>query len=101
MLPLWAVIFAGIVYFIGVLDFQREQLWKVSWAAFKENIWLGHGTGTSDAVLPDHLSIKKGGVESLLEVNHSHNQFLTYLLENGLLGTSLFWPHFYFYSTNM
>ena len=90
LIPIWMAIFAGIVYFIGVLDVQREQLWKVTWTAFKDKIWLGHGTGTSDAVLPDHLLIDKGGVDILMEVNHSHNQFLTYLLENGLLGTLLF-----------
>jgi hypothetical protein len=90
LVPAWAAIFAMIVYFIGVLDVQREQLWKVTWAAFKNKIWLGHGTGTSINVLPEHLLIKKGGVEALMEVNHSHNQFLTYLLENGLLGALLF-----------
>jgi O-antigen ligase len=90
LVPTWAAIFAMIVYFIGALDVQREQLWKVTWAAFKNKIWLGHGTGTSSTVLPEHLLINKGGVEALMEVNHSHNQFLTYLLENGLLGALLF-----------
>ena len=90
LLPVWGVIFLGITYLVGALDVQREQLWKVTWTAFKDKIWMGHGTGTSSSVLPDHLLIDKAGVETLMEVNHSHNQFLTYLLENGILGTLLF-----------
>ncbi len=96
LVPAWVAIFAIIAYFIGALDVQREQLWKVTWAAFKNKIWLGHGTGTSSTVLPEHLSINKGGVEAFMEVNHSHNQFLTYLLENGLLGALLFLATFLF-----
>ena len=94
LLPIWITVFTVITYFIGTLDVQREQLWKIAWTTFKQKIWLGHGTGTSDVVLPNHLLIKKGGVETLMEVNHSHNQFLTYLVENGLLGALLFLASF-------
>jgi len=90
LIPIWAVFFTGIVYFVSRLDAQREQLWNLTWGAFKDKIWLGHGTGTSNAVLPEHLLIDKGGIETLMKVNHSHNQFLTYLIENGLLGVLLF-----------
>ncbi len=96
LVSIWAMVFGGIVYFIGDLDAQRQQLWKMSWVAFKEKIWFGHGTGTSGTVLPDHLVVNKAGTDTLLEVNHSHNQFLTYLLEDGLLGTLLFLTAFFF-----
>lgn len=90
LVPAWAVIFAFVVYFIGDFDFRRNQLWKISWAAFKEKPWLGHGTGTSEAVLNDLELVRSAGFGTVLDMNHSHNQLLTYLLENGLLGTLLF-----------
>tara|TARA_R110002167_G_scaffold206691_18_gene410795 strand:- start:68 stop:1750 length:1683 start_codon:yes stop_codon:yes gene_type:complete len=96
LLPLWAVIFAFVVRFIGVLDPQRSQLWRTTWTAITEKFWMGHGTGTSSRVLPEHVVINKDGVDTLMEVNHSHNQFLTYMLENGFLGALLFLVVFLF-----
>ncbi len=96
LIPLWAVVFTGVFIFIGVLDSQREKLWRISWEAISDKVWLGHGTGTSSKVLPDHIMVNKSGVETLMAVNHSHNQFLTYLLENGLLGVLLFLAAFLF-----
>ncbi|MGI9552861.1 MAG: O-antigen ligase family protein [Aurantibacter sp.] len=90
LVPLWAALFAGTVYFIDKLDLLRAELWQISFTEIKKNLWLGHGTGNSDAVLPDQLAIERKGPDAIIEINHSHNQFLTYLLENGLLGTLLF-----------
>lgn len=90
LIPFWAALFAGTVYFIDKLDPLRAELWQLSFAGIKKKPWIGHGTGNSDLVLPDQLVIEKNGTEAVIGINHSHNQFLTYLLENGLLGTMLF-----------
>ena len=90
LIPAWLTIFSLLVYFVRYLDVRRNQLWKISWEAFKERPWLGHGTGTSESVLNDMERIRRAGFETSVDMNHPHNQFLTYLLENGLLGTLLF-----------
>ncbi len=90
LVPAWAIIAALVVYFIGDIDFRRNQLWRVSWAAFKERPWLGHGTGSSETILNNLERVRSAGFDTALDMNHSHNQFLTYLLENGLLGTLIF-----------
>lgn len=90
IVPLLAALFAGIVYFIDKLDLLRAELWQISFAEIKKEPWFGHGTGSSDLILPDQLLIDKNGAEGVIGINHSHNQFLTTLLENGVLGTLLF-----------
>ena len=90
LIPLWLVLVTATIYFIDKMDLLRDELWKISLAEIKQNIWFGHGTGSSDAILPDQLVIEKNGADALIGINHSHNQFLTYLLENGVLGTLLF-----------
>lgn len=90
LLPLWATLFVAIYYFIDKLDLLRAELWQVSVSEIKKNLWFGHGTGNSGKVLPEQLAINNNGVETLIDINHSHNQFLTYLLENGFLGTLFF-----------
>lgn len=96
ILPSFALIFAAIVYFISSLDDSRTQLWKMSWEAIQEKPWLGFGTGTSEAILQDLELAQRAGFNDVLQMNHSHNQFLTYLLENGILGLSLFMGVFVF-----
>ncbi len=90
LIPFWAALFAGTVYFIDKLDLLRAELWQLSFSGIKKKPLFGHGTGNSDLVLPDQLLIKKNGADAVIGINHSHNQFLTSLLENGLLGTMLF-----------
>lgn len=90
LVPVWAVIASLIVCFIGDIDFRRNQLWRISWAAFKEKPWLGHGTGSSEMILNDLGRVQSAGFDTVLDMNHAHNQLLTYMLENGLLGTLLF-----------
>ncbi|MGB5371409.1 MAG: hypothetical protein WBN18_13350 [Flavobacteriaceae bacterium] len=99
ILPLWIILFGIIALFIDWFDVQRARLWRLSWSAIVERPWFGYGTGTSEAVLPSYLSVNRGGVETLMEVNHSHNQLLAYLLENGLIGTLIFLAAFV-YMTN-
>lgn len=90
LLPLWAALFGATYYFIDKIDLLRAELWQVSLSEIKKNLWFGHGTGNSSKVLPNQLAINNNSVETLIDINHSHNQFLTYLLENGVLGTILF-----------
>lgn len=90
LVPLWVTLLAGTIYFIDKLDLLRAELWQLSFTEIKKKIWFGHGTGNSDSVLPDQLSIDKNGTEAIIGINHSHNQFLTSLLENGVLGTLFF-----------
>ncbi len=94
LVPAWAVIAALVVFFIGDIDLRRNQLWRISWAAFKERPWLGHGTGSSETILNNLERVRSAGFDAILEMNHPHNQFLTYLLENGLLGTLMFFGAF-------
>lgn len=96
VLPLWVIPFGIITIFIDQFDDQRARLWRLSWSAIIERPWFGYGTGTSETVLPSYLSVNRGGVETLMEVNHSHNQLLAYLLENGLVGTLIFLAAFFY-----
>jgi len=89
LIPLWAALFAGTVLLIDKLDLLRSELWQISFSEIKKNLWFGHGTGTSYRILPNELALEKNGSEALISINHSHNQFLTSLLENGLLSTML------------
>ena len=90
----WILVVGGILLLVKNFDAQRLELWETTWKAIKNNLWFGHGTGTSSTALPEYVMIKKAGIETMLEVNHSHNQFLTYWLENGLLGLFLFFVAF-------
>ncbi len=96
IIPSWIILFGIIVILIDRFDVQRARLWRLSWSAIMERPWFGYGTGTSEAVLPSYLSVNRGGVETLMEVNHSHNQLLAYLLENGLVGTLIFLAAFFY-----
>lgn len=103
LIPLWAVFFGATVYWIEKIDPFRAKLWQISWNKSKDAIWFGHGTGNSDNLLPDRLPINKQGFEAaFIQINHSHNQFLTYMLENGIMGAIialiLFLMLFYLYS---
>ncbi len=89
LVPLWAALFAGTIYFIDKMDILRTELWQMAFASAKERVWFGHGTGTSGQILPSRLVFERNGSDAVMEINHAHNQFLTYLLENGLLGTLL------------
>lgn len=90
MLPTVIIVFSSIICFIGYLDGPRNQLWKMSWAAIQERPWAGHGTGTSEGILQNIELANMAGFNSVLKMNHSHNQYLTYLLENGIIGFLIF-----------
>lgn len=96
LVPIWVVVFTIMFLYIDELDVQRNQLWQISWEAFTETPWLGHGTGTSETILNDTVRVRQAGFKSPLNMNHPHNQLLTYLLENGLLGTLMFLGAFFY-----
>lgn len=86
LIPLWLLLFGLIWYFIGNLDPLRASLWEWSVDKIAGHLWLGHGTGSSEIILPDKLYLADGKRGIWMPVNHSHNQFLTYILENGIIG---------------
>lgn len=86
LLPLWLLLFGVIWYFIADLDPLRANLWELSLKNISRELWFGHGTGSSEIVLPEKLYLADGGRDVRMPVNHSHNQFLTYILENGIMG---------------
>tara|TARA_R110000744_G_scaffold89196_1_gene173546 strand:+ start:16682 stop:18430 length:1749 start_codon:yes stop_codon:yes gene_type:complete len=75
--------------FIGSVDQNRLGLWSVTWQAIKEKPLLGYGLGSSDQILHQEYFMKKANTVIPEILNHSHNQFLTVLLEIGFIGTSL------------
>lgn len=94
--PCVLVICLTTVYFINHFDAPRAQLWKMTWISFLNKPWFGHGTGTSEVILQNLALAKEAGYGSVLQMNHSHNQFFTYLLENGVLGLIFFLGSFWF-----
>lgn len=96
LVGVWISLVGGILLLVKNFDAQRLELWEITWKAIKKKLWFGHGTGTSSTALPEYVMIKKAGIDTMLEVNHSHNQFLAYWLENGLLGLVLFLVAFFY-----
>lgn len=93
---LWmnTVVFLGITtllfYNVGSMDQNRLELWSVSWESFKDRPLFGHGLGKSDFVLHQERYMQKANTVIPAILNHSHNQFLTFLLEIGGVGVVLF-----------
>eukprot|EP01093_Parvamoeba_rugata_P006812 TRINITY_DN207_c0_g3_i2.p1 TRINITY_DN207_c0_g3~~TRINITY_DN207_c0_g3_i2.p1 ORF type:complete len:581 (+),score=73.24 TRINITY_DN207_c0_g3_i2:1432-3174(+) len=87
LIPLYILIFGFIIAFIKNIDPFRAKLWKISILKMKENLWFGFGTGNSSEILPVNLPIQKSSITTIMEINHSHNQYLSYFLENGLIGS--------------
>jgi len=77
----------SLLFFVNRIDNNREMLWAVSIEAIKEKPFFGHGLGSSDEVL--HLMKYRKNTNSFipLALNHSHNQFFTFLMELGFLGS--------------
>lgn len=76
----------ALFFSISRIDSNRAPLWAVSWEAIKEKPLFGHGLGSSDQVLHGLITnTEKAYVP--LNLNHSHNQFFTFLLELGVFGS--------------
>ncbi|MFZ5552354.1 MAG: O-antigen ligase family protein [Bacteroidota bacterium] len=74
---------------VGGSIVQRLEFWKNGWMIFKENKWVGVGTG--DVQMAFNNMYERN--ESLLDNEHrlrSHNQFLSVMVAFGLVGLTLF-----------
>lgn len=80
-------VFASILFFgIGQIDTNRGIVWKNSWNLIKSQPFFGHGIGQSNNALQSLYGNNENIGMPILELNHSHNQYLTYLLELGFFG---------------
>ena len=75
-----------LVGFIDRIDTNRAQLWNISWHAIKEKPIFGYGLDQSKEVLQHSAIAVEQGYEINPELNHSHNQLLTILMEVGIFG---------------
>tara|TARA_R110000744_G_scaffold31677_1_gene74355 strand:+ start:10294 stop:12063 length:1770 start_codon:yes stop_codon:yes gene_type:complete len=81
------VVFSTCLFsYINEIDKSRSVLWDISWEAIKTKPFFGYGVGQSNKILQNAYNNKDSIGAPLLELNHSHNQYLTYLLELGFVG---------------
>lgn len=81
------VIFAfTLTLYIKTIDTIRYHLWFVSWEAIKKKPLFGYGLGQSKRVLQSTYFNDRPVSSTLPELNHSHNQFLTFFIEVGFIG---------------
>jgi len=78
-------------------DESRNRLWSVTWEAIKKKPLFGYGMGQSDRILHSQGSFAQEGIYTPVELNHSHNQFLTFLLEIGVVGVIVLLGGFVFF----
>lgn len=86
---LYVVFTVMLGFYLPKIDSNRHHLWSVTWEAIKEKPWFGYGLGQSNSILHDAYFIHKAGYSAPLRFNHSHNQYLTFLLEIGAIGLSV------------
>jgi len=82
----FAVFALLLVFYIQEADVNRYRLWSISWEAIKEKPFFGFGLGQSNNILHNEVFIDRAGFSVPYRLNHSHNQFLTFLLEIGSIG---------------
>ena len=85
------IVYAGFAIFllknIASYDFYRSELWKKSWTAIEQQPFFGYGLGRSNEVLHNEGLVGLDANTFFANLNHSHNQFITFLLEIGFFGT--------------
>lgn len=68
---------------------RRLVMWRVVFEEWQGHWWLGTGPGVFERALLD--GIERGQIDPLLsEYRHPHSQFLSALLETGLVGLMVF-----------
>lgn len=67
--------------FIEKMDFTRYKIYKNSWYIIKEYSFMGAGTGFDN--------VPKTNIEGLDEVPHSHNLYISSMVDTGILGAAL------------
>jgi len=85
-------------YLNYAVDEPRVERWKGAMDLIKQSPWIGYGTGDEGLMLKTEY-MKRGLFISYLEGFNAHNQYLSYLLKNGILGllVLLFAFGYYFY----
>lgn len=79
----------------GDLTESRMARWNLEWQLIKKSPLLGYGTGSEEFVLKNIYFENKFYRSYLLELN-AHNQFLSFLLNAGLIGLLLYLYLFYY-----
>ena len=90
LLPIIVVFLISIALIIPNIDPVRKQQWQISVVAASKKPLIGYGTGNSEKILADLNIANESGFDMTLPYNHPHNQYLTYLLENGIIGLLIF-----------
>jgi O-antigen ligase len=67
----------------------RFTIWKSAWIVIKSHPLLGVGTGNASSELKKEF-VDLGYSEGLYDDLNAHNQFLEILLENGIIGLTIF-----------
>jgi len=76
-----------------IADDSRIARWTAIWQTIEEKPIFGYGTGSEKGMLEKTYS-ENGLTVSLERMYNTHNQFLFYMLENGILGLILFLAYF-------
>ena len=79
----------------GDLTESRMARWNLEWQLIQESPFVGYGTGSEEFVLKDKYFKNKFYRSYLLGLN-AHNQFLSFLLNTGLIGLLLYLYIFYY-----
>ncbi len=79
---------AYLFFNICSIDQNRCRLWNMSYRAMEENIF-GFGINSNVDVLKDSKYLSTNMFTKLPRENHSHNQFLTDIIELGIIGFML------------
>ena len=85
------LVLGGSPFFARLLDFTRDsalrqELMLVHWRAFLASPWMGYGLGSFDAI--NKLSMTDQNYSFLWNVHATHNVYLQWLEEGGLIGAA-------------
>ncbi|WP_282054124.1 O-antigen ligase family protein [Maribacter luteus] len=72
-----------------VADDSRLARWKAIFNTGKENLLFGYGTGSESTILKE-VHLENNLKESIRRNYNTHNQYIFYILENGILGLLVF-----------
>ncbi|MEO5991907.1 MAG: O-antigen ligase family protein [Ferruginibacter sp.] len=86
MLFIYSIIFGvGTLVMIKKIDPIRHQLWSISLDAIKEKPLFGFRLGGSENIILDK-ELNYNAFTTTSNLNHPHNQYISYVLEIGVLG---------------
>ncbi|WNH13970.1 O-antigen ligase family protein [Thalassobellus suaedae] len=85
LVVLWMITLSFLFFNICKIDQNRCRLWKMSYNAIEENT-SGFGINSNVNVLKERKHLLGSMFTELPKENHSHNQFLTDIIELGIIG---------------